>query len=665
MSEFVCPRCKTPNRNSAKFCSVCGQPFLEGVGAVPEAKPVHVGLPPETVLQNRYQIEVELGRGGFGAVYRAFDLNLNRQCAVKENLETTAEAQRQFFREASVLANLVHPNLPRVTDHFSVPGKGQYLVMDFIEGEDLSSKLPPGEAAPVEAGLNWIIQVAEALDYMHKHKPPVLHRDIKPANIRVTPEGKAVLVDFGLVKMYQTGQLKTTVGARAITPGYAPPEQYGTGITDVRTDVYAMGATAYRLLTGQEPLESVQRMAGKSILSAHQVNSQIPVQLSLAIEKAMELDPEKRYVSMSEFITALRSAVASSPFPVMQPKPEARSEVARTVVVEAEPAPMVAPMVSAPPATPSSRPASRPASEANQGGSRKMLLGVGIGVIALLCVVGVVLIGLVYVYFQNQDNTVSQADVETARAETVTAEAEILVTDTPEATQAQTATEEPTATSPVEPTSTRGSTATQVAASPTTVNVLGNPDASSSGEAYFVSEFDSPDNWHLLSVPETASSDYQAYTDGGFLYLEIQPKGITLYAFYDLVLNNPDVLIETYAQKVAGPNTNNLSLICRRSDAGWYEFSMTSGGYWYVWLYNNKKYSILTKGASTAIQMQGRPNQIQATCIGKTLTFYINGVQVGSIDDRTFLGGGQVGVSIYAEYPGLGVEFDWFRAVVP
>jgi hypothetical protein len=194
---------------------------------------------------------------------------------------------------------------------------------------------------------------------------------------------------------------------------------------------------------------------------------------------------------------------------------------------------------------------------------------------------------------------------------------------------------------------------------------LGNPDASASGEAYFVSEFNSADNWHLLSVPETNSSKYQAYTEGGFLYLEIQPKGVTLYSFYDLVLNNPDVLIETYAQKVAGPNTNNLSLICRRSDAGWYEFSMTSGGYWYIWLYNNKKYSILTKGASTAIQMQGRPNQIQATCLGKTLTFSINGVQVGSVIDRTFLGGGQVGVSIYAEYPGLGVEFDWFRATVP
>ena len=105
MSESNCPRCGTPNRNTAKFCSVCGEPFLAGVGSAPPPQPEPVGLPPDTVLQSRYQIEKELGRGGFGAVYRAYDLNLNRACALKENLSTTADAQRQFFREASALAN--------------------------------------------------------------------------------------------------------------------------------------------------------------------------------------------------------------------------------------------------------------------------------------------------------------------------------------------------------------------------------------------------------------------------------------------------------------------------------------------------------------------------------------------------------------------------------
>jgi len=172
---------------------------------------------------------------------------------VKENLDTSTEAQRQFLREAMVLANLSHPNLPRVTDHFVIPNQGQYLVMDFVEGQDLASLQQRQPALSLEHVIDWISQVAEALIYLHGRQPPVLHRDIKPANIRLTPDGKAMLVDFGLVKMYDPN-LKTTMGARALTPGYAPPEQYGRGRTDARSDIYALGATLYKLLSGQERL---------------------------------------------------------------------------------------------------------------------------------------------------------------------------------------------------------------------------------------------------------------------------------------------------------------------------------------------------------------------------------------------------------------------------
>lgn len=164
------------------------------------------------LLNNRYRTVKLLGQGGFGAVYKAWDINLNKACAVKENLDTSPEAQRQFAREATVLANLSHPNLPRVTDHFSLPGQGQYLVMDYVEGEDLESlqqrlgTVPPGQA------IQWVTQVADALTYLHTQRPPVLHRDLKPANIRVTPGGRAMLVDFGLVKIYDPS-LRTTMGA--------------------------------------------------------------------------------------------------------------------------------------------------------------------------------------------------------------------------------------------------------------------------------------------------------------------------------------------------------------------------------------------------------------------------------------------------------------------
>ncbi|MEL7644213.1 MAG: serine/threonine-protein kinase, partial [bacterium] len=175
------------------------------------------------ILNSRYRIVKLLGQGGFGAVYKAWDLNLSHSCAVKENLDTSLEAQRQFTREATVLANLSHPNLPRVTDHFIIHDQGQYLVMDFIEGEDLQTMLEKDGTIPQERVITWMGQVMDALEYLHGRTPPVLHRDIKPANIKITPDGKAVLVDFGLVKLFDS-HVKTTVGARAITPGYSPPE---------------------------------------------------------------------------------------------------------------------------------------------------------------------------------------------------------------------------------------------------------------------------------------------------------------------------------------------------------------------------------------------------------------------------------------------------------
>jgi S1-C subfamily serine protease len=197
-----------------------------------------------------------------------------------------------------------------------------------------------------------------------------------------------------------------------------------------------------------------------------------------------------------------------------------------------------------------------------------------------------------------------------------------------------------------------------------TAGALGNPNASQSGEAFFASEFDRPENWSTYILPDT--DQYQARTQDGKLLLEITPVKTGLYAFYDMALVNPDVKIETYAQKVAGPNTNNISLVCRRTSAGWYEFSMTSGGYWFIWLFEDGKgFTKLATGATTAINMKNKPNQLLATCIGKQLTFIINGVRVGSATDSTFLDGGQVGVSIYSEYPDLSVEFDYFKATVP
>jgi serine/threonine protein kinase len=214
------------------------------------------------VLENRYRVAALLGQGGMGAVYRATDLRFNTTVAVKENRMATAESQRQFSREAGLLHRLRHPNLPRVTDHFSIPGQGQYLVMDYVEGQDLNQVLARQGPVPEAQALEWMGQVLEALAYLHSRN--IIHRDVKPANVKITPEGLVFLVDFGLAKVYDPGQ-ETTVGARGVTPGYAPPEQYGLGRTDARSDIYSAAATLYALLTGYTPPDALQCMTRQAV----------------------------------------------------------------------------------------------------------------------------------------------------------------------------------------------------------------------------------------------------------------------------------------------------------------------------------------------------------------------------------------------------------------
>jgi formylglycine-generating enzyme required for sulfatase activity/serine/threonine protein kinase len=264
-------------------------------------------LSPGQQLNNRYRIDSLLGQGGFGAVYRAWDLTFELACAIKENSETTEAARRQFMREARLLHTLRHPGLPQVKDYFVIPDQGQYLVMDFVEGEDLEQKLTrQGCAFPVAQVLDWSGQICEALIYLHSQDPPIIHRDLKPANIKVTPQGKAMLVDFGIAKVYDP-KLGTTTGAKAYTPGFAPPEQYGTGITDARSDIYALGATIYTLLTGTRPPDSVDILThcAPSPAPVHSLDPSISPEISDAVEKAMALEREQRWQSVAEFKAAL------------------------------------------------------------------------------------------------------------------------------------------------------------------------------------------------------------------------------------------------------------------------------------------------------------------------------------------------------------------------
>ncbi len=261
-----------------------------------------------TLLHKRYRIVEILGQGGMGSVYRAVDENLNVDVAVKENLFTTDEYARQFRLEAVILANLRHPNLPRVSDHFVVGEQGQYLVMDFIEGEDLRQRMERMGTITEDDAVMVGAAMCDALTYLHTRKPSILHRDIKPGNVKITPDGHIFLVDFGLAKVVQ-GSQATTTGARAMTPGYSPPEQYGTARTDPRTDIYSLGATLYASLCGMIPEDGLARaMDNAQLTPLRKRNPKISRRLAAAIEKAMAIDPVDRFQTAEEFKKALLSA---------------------------------------------------------------------------------------------------------------------------------------------------------------------------------------------------------------------------------------------------------------------------------------------------------------------------------------------------------------------
>lgn len=244
-----------------------------------------------------------------GSIYRAEDERLDgRVCAIKviqidpnSSPAQQAQARDQFYREASVLARLDHPNLPKVSDFFS-EGKQDFLVMDFVPGEDLRQKIEEAKQREAFVGyrqvMDWAAQLCDALSYLHSQDPPVLHRDIKPANIKLTPDGRIKLVDFGLVKIMVPDDTRTiTVLQGRGSAHYTPLEQYGgdTGHTDPRSDIYSVGATLYHLFTNEPPVEAKARFLQPNILTPPRLlNPDLSVRTEQAILWAMEMHPDNR-----------------------------------------------------------------------------------------------------------------------------------------------------------------------------------------------------------------------------------------------------------------------------------------------------------------------------------------------------------------------------------
>ncbi len=248
-----------------------------------------------------------------GAVYLAQDLRFSgvtRMCAIKEMISTTPDPQirrmavQSFEREANLLVQLNHPGIPKTSDFFT-EGVRSYLVMEYVEGEDLENILDNVEGMlKEETVLEWAIQVCDVLVYLHNQKPPIIFRDMKPSNVMLRSEdNKIALIDFGIAKAFEAGQKGTMIG----TEGYSPPEQY-KGIVDLRGDIYALGATLHHLLSKRDPrLEPPFTFHEEP---ARLLNPNLSQATNDIIMKCLEYDPEKRYQSTLELKKAFETALA-------------------------------------------------------------------------------------------------------------------------------------------------------------------------------------------------------------------------------------------------------------------------------------------------------------------------------------------------------------------
>ena len=284
-------------------------------------------LPAGAVLHDRYKIAHQVGQGGMGSIYQAEDVRLEgRLCAIKEVQgdptlppETQQQAREQFYREASILARLDHPNLPKVSDYFSEADR-DYLVMDFVSGRDLKAIMDEarqnGRFLAESEVVGWAFQLMDALEYLHRQDPPIVHRDIKPSNVKLTPAGVVKLVDFGLVKVLAAPDERTVTVVQGLgTALYTPLEQYGgdTGHTDARSDIYSLGATLYHLLTNEPPAEAKQRfLRPESLKPMRTLNPALSSQTERAILWALALHPDDRPPDVATFRQALQSGTGLS-----------------------------------------------------------------------------------------------------------------------------------------------------------------------------------------------------------------------------------------------------------------------------------------------------------------------------------------------------------------
>ena len=335
-----CGNCGAVNAPNQQFCANCGyslaggptspipQPPQPGIGynqggtptaAAQGARRTTGALQQGDMLGGRYRVVRLVGKGGFGAVYEAADERLQGQriVAVKEMSDThlsaaeKAQAIQDFLQEATLLGKLHHAHLPNVSDFFE-EGSKAYLVMDFIQGQTLE-KEQDDAGGPLDERrvMGWALQLCDVLGYLHTRPQPIIFRDLKPSNVMVTPDDEIKLIDFGIARVFKSAARKDTTSLGS--GGYAPLEQYGRGQSDARSDIYALGATLYDLLTKTTPIDAPARHINPTLFKTpRHINPRLSQATEQIVLKAMQEEPKDRFQSAGEMSQAIiASGVAS------------------------------------------------------------------------------------------------------------------------------------------------------------------------------------------------------------------------------------------------------------------------------------------------------------------------------------------------------------------
>lgn len=287
-----CESCGAANASDAARCFACQRVFSSTATSAQEEMPAFLG--------EQYRVLAQVGIGGFGAVYKAFDTKAdNRLVAIKEirlrglKPQEKIDATDTFNREVQILSQLSHPNLPRIHRHFT-DADHWYLVMDFIEGRTLEENLrTSGGRLPLDEGIAIALQLCSVLEYLHSYEPPIIFRDLKPANVMITFYRQVYLIDFGTARFFKPGRPRDTIAFGS--PGYAAPEQYGRAQTNARSDIFSLGATLHTMFTGNDPAESAFHFA---LLRSY--DPSLPSELERLIAQMVEAEMEKRPESATD-----------------------------------------------------------------------------------------------------------------------------------------------------------------------------------------------------------------------------------------------------------------------------------------------------------------------------------------------------------------------------